>query len=326
MSDRIRVLNKQALLDRIAKCRQILEANPDSQIFAALAEAYRKLGDLKSALDACNDGLGRHPDYGSAYLVLAKIARDQRRFDEAAKAVRRSIELEGATRSSELLLSDLYIQTGKFQAAEEVLVRLASADPHNQAVHRLLAIARKASRASSVAGIASANAHPALSDTAPQRVPTANTRNRADTTMPVAAPSRGQAPAAVDTAPRQAESDPWDLLFAALDRYPHLVGKLAVAYDGLLLATDIEIRSDAEAAAAMATQIYDAVRGEWPEAVFGTMEQLLVETEQTTWWLWPFAEFLLVLWCEPSLNMGPLRMRIAHVEGVTAQSTPGGKR
>jgi tetratricopeptide (TPR) repeat protein len=318
MNDRVRVLSRQELLDRIAKCRQILESNPDSQIFAALAEAYRKLGDLKNALDACNDGLARHPDYGSAYLVLAKIARDQKRLDDAERAVLRAIELEGATRSAELLLSDIYIQTGKFRAAEEVLNRLAAADPSNQAVQKLGEIARNASRASAVAGLASGATRPDRPEAPPGARTTPATRVQG--AAPASTASQAL-PASDDQA-----GDPWEPLFAALGNYPHLLGKLAIAYDGMLLATDIEIRSDAEAAAAMTAQIWNAVNDEWSQSTFGPIEQLLVEADKTTWWFWPFHDFLLVLWCEPSLNMGPLRLRIAHVDGVAVQSTPGGTR
>jgi len=314
MSHRIRVLNKQALLDRIAKCKEILEANPSSQIFAALAEAYRKIGDLKSALDVCNDGLKLHPDYGSAHMVLAKVARDQKRFDEAEKATLRGIELDGSTRSAELLLSDIYIQTGKFPKAEEILVRLAAADPSNQPVQKLLTLARRASKAQAVEDLGSTTDAIRPSELSAHEAPNA----------PAIESSATGHRATGDKAPGDDVS--WEVLFDSLGRYPHLLGKLAVSYDGMLLQTDIEIRSEAEAAAAMTAEMYHAVQGDWPERTFGPLEQLLIETEQATWWFWPFPQFLLVLWCEPSLNMGPLRMRIAHVEGVSADSISGGSR
>jgi tetratricopeptide (TPR) repeat protein len=315
MTDRIRVLDRQALLDRIAKCRQILEANPSSQIFAALAEAYRKMGDLKSALDVCHDGIERHPNYGSAYLVLAKVARDQKRFDEAEKAAKRGIELEGTTRSAELLLSDIYIQTGKFAAAEEILVRLATADPSNQPVQKLLNLARRASKARTVENLSPG---PAANRTAPggTKPGLADAQSGSNVEEPRA--STGAAP--------DSPQESWTALFETLGRYPRLLGKIAVSYDGMLLETDIEIRSEAEAAAAMTAKMYSSVHDDWPQSTFGTLEQMLVETEQATWWLWPFPQFLLVLWCEPTLNMGPLRMRIAQFDAVSALSTSGGIR
>lgn len=317
-------MNKQALLDRIAKCRQILEANPGSQIFAALAEAYRKLGDLKSALDVCHDGIARHPDYGSAYLVLAKVARDQKRFEEAEKAAKRGIELEGTTRAAELLLSDIFIQTGKFAAAEQILVRLATADPSNQPVQKLLSLARRASRAQAVESLGSGPASDRPSGT--ERPAVASTLR--DRTAPAGAKPGDEAgvSSALTEEALESSQESWTALFETLGRYPRLLGKLAVSYDGMLLETDIEIRSEAEAAAAMTAEMFSAVRGDWPKGTFGELEQLLVETGQATWWLWPFPQFLLVLWCEPTLNMGPLRMRIAQFDAVSADSPSGGIR
>ena len=42
--------------DRIEKCQRLLDADPNSQIFAALAEAYRKKGELDLAFRICKNG------------------------------------------------------------------------------------------------------------------------------------------------------------------------------------------------------------------------------------------------------------------------------
>jgi tetratricopeptide (TPR) repeat protein len=311
-------VNKQHIQDRIEKCRQILEANPNSQIFAALAEAYRKLGDLKSALDACNDGLKIHPDYGSAYLVLAKIARDQKRYNDAETAAFRAIELEGRTRSAEILLSDIYLQTGKFRKAEELLNRLFEADPNNESVKKLRTLVRRASEAAAVDRPA-----PETTLTRPSTpAPAPNTAAR-----PGPAPAASRAPDAAQPAPETGATEEalqWEDVLATLERYPHLLGKIAVGYDGMLLQTDLEVRSEAETAAAMAADLFGAVRTEWPVSSFGGLEQLLVETEQSSWWIWPFPDFLLVLWCDPGINMGPLRMRLHQLERSHPAQPHGG--
>jgi tetratricopeptide (TPR) repeat protein len=306
-------MNREEIEERIEKCRQIMAANPTSQIFAALAEAYRKLGDLKAALDVCNDGLHHHPDYGSAYLVLAKIARDQKRFAEAEKAARQAIELEGRTRSAELLLSDVYLQTGQFSKAEEILGRLSLADPHNGSVKRLRALVQKAGKAASVTNTGSVPVRPssgAARIAAPQSQAGAGVA-----TLDEAPP----APVAV------AQELSWEVVMATLERYPHLLGKLTVGYDGMLLESDLNVRSEAEGAAAMAAELFGSVRSDWPTERFGAVDQLLIETGKASWWIWPFPEFLLVLWCDPQLNMGPLRMRLSGLEPAESRAAQGGK-
>jgi len=306
-------MSRERILERIEKCRKILKANPRSQIFAALAEAYRKLGDLKSALDACNDGLREHPEYGSAYLVLAKIARDQKRLDEAERAAQRAIELEGRTRSAEILLSDIYLQTGKFRRAEEILDRLAEADPSNKTVQKLRALVRKASEVASVGGTESLRV--------PTRTPSAQASS-SSSAVGAASPSGDETGAAEPGSDRS--SLDWEAVMSTLDRYPHLLGKVAVGYDGLLLETDLEVSSEAEAAAAMAAELFGAVRTEWPSDSYGALEQLLVETGEASWWIWPFPEFLLVLWCDPAIQMGPLRMRLHKYEQTDSALAQGG--
>jgi len=337
-------VNREAILERIEKCRQILDANPESQIFAALAEAHRKLGDLKSALDTCNDGLRKHPHYGSAYLVLAKIARDQKRYFDAEKAAQKAIELEGRTRSAEILLSDIYLQTGNFRGAESILNRLAKADPGNTSVQRLLQLAQKAIRAAELPPSSSgrlATRPMSPSEAEPRQESTAEVPTRSISVKDVEPEREPEPPAASSPepppAPAETESPeslpvgsdgdgPWIDVFAALERFPHLRGRLAVGYDGLLLETDMEIRSDAENASAMAAELFKSVCGEWPDDRFGSPEQLMIETEQSIWWIWPFPEYLLVLWCDPHVNMGPLRLRLTQLEGLLLTSTNGGNR
>jgi tetratricopeptide (TPR) repeat protein len=307
-------MNRDQIEERIEKCRQIMVANPKSQIFAALAEAYRKLGDLKMALDVCNDGLHHHPDYGSAYLVLAKIARDQKRFAEAEKAARRAIELEGRTRSAELLLSDVYLQTGQFVKAEEILGRLSEADPQNESVKRLRSLVKKASKAASVSTTGSVPVRPSVSSK-----PAAEAAPKSRTETEVATLEK---PLAASVAVNPELS--WEAVMATMERYPHLLGKLTVGYDGMLLDTDLHVRSEAERTAAMAAELFGSVRSEWPTDRFGAVDQLLVETGEASWWIWPFPEFLLVLWCDPKINMGPLRMRLRGIEPAGSRAAQGG--
>jgi predicted regulator of Ras-like GTPase activity (Roadblock/LC7/MglB family) len=304
-------MNRTQIQDRIAKCRQILDANPGSQIFAALAEAYRKVGDLKSALDVCNDGLKLHPEYGSAYLVLAKIARDQKRFSEAEQAATRAIQLEGRTRSAELLLSDVYLQTGQFTKAESILARLAEADPLNESVRRLRALAKKAGQAASVTRSGSVAVLPELAETYVDH----DEDGVEPEPLAPRAPARPAAPEAS-----------WEAILSALERYPHLQGKMTVGYDGMLLESDHGVRTEAEAVAAMAADLFGSVRGEWPLDRFGALNQVLVETDHSSWWIWPFPKFLLVLWCDPQINMGPLRMRLNQFEASPSRATQGGAK
>jgi len=81
--------------DRISKCQKILEVDPNSQIFAALAEAYRKRGDLDKAFQVCQNGLWIHPSYGSGHLVMSKINLDRGLYDWAEIEANKAQDLDG---------------------------------------------------------------------------------------------------------------------------------------------------------------------------------------------------------------------------------------
>lgn len=68
--------------------------NPDSLVFARLADACRKAGDPERALTLLRDGIQKHPDYPTAHLVRARSLVDLGRPAEAEESLRRVLELD----------------------------------------------------------------------------------------------------------------------------------------------------------------------------------------------------------------------------------------
>lgn len=137
--------------DRIAKCQTILDANPNSQIFAALAEAYRKKGMVKKALDICLKGLEKHPNYGSAYLVLARVFYDKGDYIEANRHLKKAISVSGRTRSVDLFEAEILIKLSQPGKARNILEKLYKSDPNNEVIKNLLvSLDREANRASAI--------------------------------------------------------------------------------------------------------------------------------------------------------------------------------
>jgi len=128
--------------DRVAKCRKILDVDPTSQIFAALAEAHRKQGELERAFEVCQTGLRIHPSYGAAHAVMAKISIDRGMYDWAEAEVNKAIELEGQSRATELLQAEIHLYKKEFAEATRLLKKLYQLDPHNHHVKKLLDIAQ----------------------------------------------------------------------------------------------------------------------------------------------------------------------------------------
>lgn len=72
-------------LSEVERYLRIFQENPDSRVFAPLADMYRRLGRLKEAEDICREGLLRHPYYAGGKVALAHILLEAGRYDEALK-------------------------------------------------------------------------------------------------------------------------------------------------------------------------------------------------------------------------------------------------
>ncbi|MFZ5980552.1 MAG: tetratricopeptide repeat protein [Candidatus Zixiibacteriota bacterium] len=129
--------------DRIEKCQKILEMDPNSQIFAALADAFRKRGELDKAFRTCQNGLKIHPSYGAAHVVMAKINMDRGLYDWAEAEIKKAVELDGGSRATDLMLAEIYIYKGEFVDAVKLLKKLHQSDPDNKQIKKLLDIAQK---------------------------------------------------------------------------------------------------------------------------------------------------------------------------------------
>jgi len=67
----------------IERYLRIYQENPDSRVFAPLADLYRRLGKLDEAEDICREGLRRHPYYAGGKVALAHILLDRGEMESA---------------------------------------------------------------------------------------------------------------------------------------------------------------------------------------------------------------------------------------------------
>ncbi|MBI5866706.1 MAG: tetratricopeptide repeat protein [candidate division Zixibacteria bacterium] len=131
------MINVAELDERIERCLAILADNPHSQVFAALAEAYRRRGDFGRAFSVCKSGLKHHPDYSPAYVVLAKLYLHQKMLPDALTSLQRAVELDGPTRVTDVLEAEIQLALGDIKAAQVVIDRLRMTDPGNVSLPEL---------------------------------------------------------------------------------------------------------------------------------------------------------------------------------------------
>ena len=70
------------------------DRDPNGLGFAPLADAYRRAGDVKQALELLGDGMDRHPEFTPGHVVAARLYVEQGLFTEAEIAARRVLDLD----------------------------------------------------------------------------------------------------------------------------------------------------------------------------------------------------------------------------------------
>jgi predicted regulator of Ras-like GTPase activity (Roadblock/LC7/MglB family)/predicted Zn-dependent protease len=259
--------------ERIEKCEEILAQNPDSCIFAALSDAYRKKGELAKAFSICNKGLRLHPDYGAGHLVMAKINLDRGMYAEAEKELSLAVQADGKTKTTELLLAQIFLKNGQIRDAKIILEKLKATDPANQMVKDLLTQLRKE------ADLGKAGYEDMV------------------------AKERWQIEKIVDF------KDAVDYL----KLLPFVLGALVVGKDGLTVEGKLNPQFNRELLGAIAVTIFKYAKKGMSEIGFGEVEQILVELGDFKLWIMKFEKYRFVLCCSADVNLGALKIRVVEL-------------
>jgi tetratricopeptide (TPR) repeat protein len=117
--------------EEIRRFEEQFRQNPDSLVFARLADAYRKAGDPQRALSLLDEEISRHDDYASAHIVRARALEDLKRPDEAVVAYRRVLDLDGQNLVALRGLGVLASERGDLVEARHWYELLTQVDPLN---------------------------------------------------------------------------------------------------------------------------------------------------------------------------------------------------
>lgn len=279
--------------DRIEKCQKILEGDPNSQIFAALAEAFRRKGELDKAFRVCQSGLRLHPNYGSAHIVMAKINLDRGLYDWAEAEVKRAIDIEGNSRSIELLLAEIYIFKGEFVGAVKLLRKLHLADPGNDQIKRLLDIAQRLPEEQA-----------AQLEPKSLRSGKIEIRGRHPEPSPVVT-----APATPKPATRLTSREVLEQAVVL----PGIDGALLINFEGLVVESEWGTQLDATACAAAMAEVTKLANHELARTAFGRANAVLIEASNSVYYLIRVQEGLFLFYGNGTTNLGTLRMKITSL-------------
>lgn len=273
--------------DRIRKCQKILQTNPNSQIFAALAEAYRKRGDLDTAFRICQNGLKIHPSYGSAHVVMAKVNLDRGLYDWAETEVLKARSIEGNSRGIELLLAEIHIYRGEFRNAIKLLKNLISSDPGNEQIRRLLDIARRLPEEQKAL----------IGQDKPQSQKKVPAQETVTTTENILKDESGPITAA-------------EVIRQALS-ISEVQGVLLINNEGLVLESKWSLSMDLTVCGATLAELDLFLTQELVKNSFGKCSTILIETARTLFYMYRLEAGSFLFVGTDKVNLGTLRMKIA---------------
>jgi len=122
----------------INKSLGVLYKNPDSLVFAPLADAYRRQGAFKKAVQICVSGVERHTGYAPGYAVLGRIYFELQKYRKAVEYFEKALDLDPGNLLSLRYLSELYIRLKDVKKALCIYEMLLLYDPKDAQVKNIV--------------------------------------------------------------------------------------------------------------------------------------------------------------------------------------------
>ena len=129
---------QSALLGKIVAYTELLVNDPRSTIFVSLAETYRKIGLFKDARDIIVKGLDQHPDFGPAYVVLARIECQLANFDASCAGFERALTLDPNSLAALVGYARVKLLLKRDNEARDLLLHARSLSPADPVINKML--------------------------------------------------------------------------------------------------------------------------------------------------------------------------------------------
>jgi tetratricopeptide (TPR) repeat protein len=110
----------------------------DSRLFAPLADAYRKNGEIDKAIEILEKGLEKFPQYASAHVILGKCFYDKGATARAKGEFSRVLEIDTENMVALKFMGDIHVAENKRAEAAEYYRKILAVDPTNGEVARAL--------------------------------------------------------------------------------------------------------------------------------------------------------------------------------------------
>jgi hypothetical protein len=128
----------ESTTNEIENLRSKLGENPESLVFAPLADALRKAGNLPEALEVCLKGLEVHGHYHNARAVLGRIYQDMGKDAEAEAEFKKVLEADPEHFQALTHVGEILLARKQHQAAIEEFQKALALNPDDEPTQELL--------------------------------------------------------------------------------------------------------------------------------------------------------------------------------------------
>ncbi len=133
-----KAVEKIKISETIIKYQELFDRDTSSKIFAPLAEAYRKAGELETAFRIASQGIAEHPGFASGMVTLARILIDQDQSQDSISYLKTAIELSPDNFLAHKLLGETYIRLKQLSKALQVFKMALYLDPLDEFAKKMV--------------------------------------------------------------------------------------------------------------------------------------------------------------------------------------------
>ena len=136
--DRAAVAEDPVAAAAIRRYEERLMRDPSSLAFAPLADAYRKVGRTREAINLCREGLARFQHYTTARLILAKAHLDDGNPEAALAELGVILMASPRDVQAHRMAAEIHRKAGRWEEARQHLERVAKLDSTDREARLLL--------------------------------------------------------------------------------------------------------------------------------------------------------------------------------------------
>ena len=118
--------------DDIKYLEKKLKRNPNSILFARLADAYASIERIDDAIQICENGLRKHPYYVTGHFIISKCYLKKKQFDHAEKELKRVLLFDPEYIAAHRDYGELMSQIGWNSSCERSYEKIQAIDPFNK--------------------------------------------------------------------------------------------------------------------------------------------------------------------------------------------------